>query len=425
MFRRARLRLMSWNVGILALIMGVLGTAVFMLYDSNLYSDVDQALQSDLGDDAARAAFQVFQRGSCIALPAPPSSPMSAQSPTGFASVDCQDRPVYGTPIYPAGLRAALAGKFDKRTIDLGGDHYRVISAGLQRQSVGGQLETGEAIQVWRSVDSQIEERNRLLQVLFGGGIAGLILAGLAALFLAERALGPIRLAFNRQRQFIADASHELRTPLTLIRSSAEMVACSADRLEPEDALLLDDIMDEVDHLSQLVTDLLTLARVDAGQITIKPDLVDVSILAERVNDDVRPLAGDKQIAQSIETDRHAIVMGDELRLRQLILILMDNAIKYTDSGGRVDLSVLRENGHVDLTVSDTGVGIPADAVPHVFERFYRVESARTHESGGTGLGLSIADWIVRAHKGGIHINSEPGKGTRVRVSLPAADAKS
>jgi two-component system sensor histidine kinase CiaH len=425
-FHQARLRLVAWNVAILAIILLALGAVVYILFERHLYADVDQVLRND----ATAAAYQTVQYTVfspvnppvCEVSPIIPLSSYSPADPTQYAVVDCHGQPVMHKAIYPAGLEGALNGRYDLRTIqDSAGNYWRVYSQPIQVVELGHTY-TVAALQDWSLVNSQIEALQRLLQVLIGGGLVGLLLAGGAGLFLAERALVPIRRAFNRQRQFIADASHELRTPLTLIRSSAEMVAQSADRLESEDAELLNDIIHEVDRLSRLVTDLLTLARVDADRLELKLDLVDLAALARQTHDDVEPLAREKHLQHTVEVQGSSVVMGDEVRLRQLLLILLDNAIKYTEPGGNIALSVSHEDGHVALTVSDTGIGIPAESLPHIFERFYRVESARTHETGGAGLGLSIADWIVRAHKGSIHVDSEPGKGTRVRVELPAAN---
>jgi signal transduction histidine kinase len=143
--------------------------------------------------------------------------------------------------------------------------------------------------------------------------------------------------------------------------------------------------------------------------------------LAGDVARQMKLLADEKQIAVNLETNGAAIVQGDEQRLGELLLILMDNSIKYTDTGGHVDVNVDRSDGRVQVAVSDNGVGIPQESLPHVFDRFYRVDKARSREIGGSGLGLAIARWIAEKHDGRIDIASEPGKGTKVTVDLPAA----
>jgi signal transduction histidine kinase len=425
-FTRARWRLVGAYSAIIAIILISLSVAVFILFQQNLYADVDHPLQAVGKRYAAKfGPASAYTAGSCVVqipafLPGLPESAYYDQ----VSVVACNHVSVYATDsfhpngIFSQGINEALGDRTSLQTVHVEGHYYRVYTIPFRPDR--GSRPVG-AVQVFRNVDNQVEELERLTQVLIGGGLVGLVVAGIAGFFLAGRTLSPIRVAFDHQRKFIADASHELRTPLTLIRSSAEMVSTSADNLQPEDAELLDDIMSEVDRMSRLVSDLLTLARVDNSQVTLDVDPVDVSELATQVNQDIEQLAKQKSVTTSVQAQAPMLVIGDELRLRQLLLILLDNAVKYTKPGGTIETSVGRENGHVSLTVADSGVGISQDALPHVFDRFYRADGARTHEAGGAGLGLSIAHWIVQAHHGEIVIRSKPGKGTVVTVELPVA----
>jgi signal transduction histidine kinase len=199
------------------------------------------------------------------------------------------------------------------------------------------------------------------------------------------------------------------------------MLALHSEQLPEGDSELVGEIIYETDHLNRLVGDLLTLARADAGSLELNARPVDFRALVSDVHDDLSRIAEANGITSEVSLNGPVTVQGDEGRLRQLLLILLDNALKYTDPGGRVDIALARDDNRARLVVSDTGIGIPAEDLPHIFERFYRVDRAREHESGGTGLGLSIAQWIVQAHHGNIKVDSDVGRGTRFQIDIPAA----
>ncbi len=247
----------------------------------------------------------------------------------------------------------------------------------------------------------------------------------MGGLFLADRALVPIRMAFRRQREFVADASHELRTPLAILRASTEVLdrelqeAAPAVAASPDIREVVDNLLSETDRMSHLVGDLLTLARADSGDLQLEIRPMDLAEVAEGVARKVGLLARNKGIELATSLPQSLPMEGDAARLEQMLLILLDNAVKYTDAGGRVDLTVETRGTRAELRVSDTGIGIPARDLPRIFERFYRVDKARTRAEGGTGLGLAIARWIIDAHRGSVHVESEPGRGTIFTILLP------
>jgi two-component system sensor histidine kinase CiaH len=276
-------------------------------------------------------------------------------------------------------------------------------------------------MEVGRSTEPEEQALQRLLLVLVGGGGAGLLLALAGGYVLAGRALRPIRAAMDSQRAFIADASHELRTPLSVMRANAELLKRHPSEPVGTNPEAVDDIIGESDRLGRLVGQMLTLAQADAGQATLSLSEVALDELAEDVARGMRLLAERCGVAFEAEVDGPLRLRGDGDRLRELMMILTDNAIKYTDAGGRVRLEVRRASGgKATVRVSDTGRGIPPEALPHVFDRFYRVDKARSREAGGTGLGLAIARWIAEAHGGSIRAESAPGVGTTFTVELPA-----
>lgn len=227
--------------------------------------------------------------------------------------------------------------------------------------------------------------------------------------------LASLEEAQRSQQRFVADASHELRAPLTTIQGNLELVR-RADLPAAERAEALGEAEREATRLGRLVTDLLALAHADSGA-DIRRAPVDLDALVLDVFQAARPLAHGR--ALTLDPLEPVQVCGDADRLTQLVLILLDNALKYTPEDGSVTLGLRQDGGHVEIHVRDTGVGIGTADLAHVFERFYRADPARGRDPGGTGLGLSIARWIVVQHGGTIDLQSQPGQGTRVSVQLP------
>jgi heavy metal sensor kinase len=230
--------------------------------------------------------------------------------------------------------------------------------------------------------------------------------------------IGRLERSFGEMRRFTADASHELRTPLTAIRLEAEAVSDRAGTVA-ECKVLAGSILEECGRLARLTDQLLALAREDAGIADREPERVDLGGLVGGVADALRAVAEAKQVTMATDLAPGAVVKGDPIRLRQLAMNLIDNAIKYTPEGGSVRVAVGPSDRSAVVVVADTGVGIPADHLPRVFDRFYRVDKARSRELGGTGLGLSIARSIVTAHGGSIELASRPGSGSTATVVLP------
>jgi heavy metal sensor kinase len=226
--------------------------------------------------------------------------------------------------------------------------------------------------------------------------------------------------AFQYSRRFMADASHELRTPLTVLRG--ELESCLQ---EPSLALewreRLGSALEEVERLAGIVEGLFAISRLDAGEAAAEWVRLDLARLAAATADQMSLLAEDKNIQVTCAAAEPVWVQGDRARLKQVVVNLLDNAIKYTLQGGAVALTVTTIDSKAMLEVADNGIGIPAEALPRVFDRFFRVDKARSRELGGAGLGLSIVKSICTAHHGRVEANSLPGRGSRFRVELPLA----
>ena len=246
-------------------------------------------------------------------------------------------------------------------------------------------------------------------------------LGRLAATF--NEMIAKLEESFRRVKHFTADASHELKTPLTILRGEVE-VGLKKKRTLAEYQRILNSNLEETDRMSRIVNDLLTLSRADMGELTMGREKVELSSLAREVWDDLQILAQERGVLLKFMDDGFTKVEGDPLFLRQLILNITENGLKYTPAGGEVELKVKgdRDQRVVRIFVSDTGIGIAPKDRKRVFDRFFRTDKARTRKTGGAGLGLSICQWIAQAHEGQIKVKSTVGKGSTFTVTLPMQD---
>jgi two-component system, OmpR family, sensor histidine kinase CiaH len=289
------------------------------------------------------------------------------------------------------------------------GDRQRVLSTRVEQNGVMA------LIQVERSVEPEHEALGKLLAGLLIGGAGGIILAAIGGWFLAGKSLAPVRVAFARQHAFVSDASHELRTPLAVIRANAEFI-----QQEQPDNTEARDIVGETDRLSALVDALLAVAR---GQKHANGSMADIDLgeLIDKTTASFEPLAAERGLELSAATAEDVSVQGDREQLQQVIVILLDNAVRYTSEGGRIHVQARRDGSNAIVTVHDTGIGIGEQELERVFERFYRADEARNRQAGGVGLGLAIARELVMRHGGRISVESTEGAGSTFTIQLPAA----
>jgi signal transduction histidine kinase len=312
-------------------------------------------------------------------------------------------------------LQAALATGNDLRTVTLAdGRRVRILTYRLTRD------DGPAALQLGRVLSDQEQVLGQLTFGLLTLGSLSMVLVGIASWWLAGGALRPAQEAWERQQRFIASASHELRTPLTLIRASTEVALRGVKPDDADQRELLGDVLAESDHMRRLVDDLLTLSRLDSGRMPLVLAPVELPPLCCELQRQVARLGDERGVTVTVE-EVAGIVRADPERLRQVLLILLDNALRHTPAGGHVALAATGEGRLIRLNVSDTGCGIAPEHLPHIFERFYRADQARGRESGNAGLGLAIAKGLVEAMGGQIGATSAPGRGTTVWLTLPAA----
>jgi signal transduction histidine kinase len=225
-----------------------------------------------------------------------------------------------------------------------------------------------------------------------------------------------------RSRQFAANVTHELRTPLTILRGETEL-ALRNGREQDQLRQVLESNLEEISRMSYLIEDLLLLSKSDLGEIPLKMEALDLTGLALELHHQTQLLANAKNISVQLQTpEEQVIIQADSLRLRQVLLNLLTNAIKYTPDNGEISISLEANDEKVEIAISDTGMGIGSEHLEKIFERFYRINKTHNRNDGGSGLGLAIVKWIVDAHRGMIKVSSIPGQGSKFSISLPLSE---
>ena len=360
-----------------------------------------------------------------------PGSSGGEDSSDGEGEVEGELSPIFVVPSVPSGNNtpsppnvpvtkiidaaassAAAKNGADLRTITLdNGSRVRLLTypTGMSSPAV---------LQVGRELSDQDRVLNQYLTGLFILGLIASLMLALVSWWLAGRSLGPAQKAWDQQQSFVSNASHELRTPLTLIRATADFGLRAHPDQEQEQ--VLQDVVDEADYMNRLVDDLLLLSRLDANRLQLEKAIIPISDLLSETIRQMERLAQEKGVTPALDAAKGTI-LGDRARVRQVLLILLDNALRFTAPGGAIRLSARPSGKFVEITVADNGSGIAPEHLPHLFERFYQIRTNATDDSRSNGLGLSIAKALIEAQKGSIRIESAPGRGTRVHIFLPAA----
>jgi signal transduction histidine kinase len=425
LLRRVRLQLVLWSGGVTLALLVLLGIALYVAVDRSLSTSGTAQLVN-------QASRLTGGRPRPDVLPEGGFNFGGPASGTFAMVVDDSGDPVVRSGRIPSGLpvmasidAARESGQRDIReaSVQIGGTSVDEVTDTPVRVLTDPVTFRGQRIYLQIVGDRSTEERTLQVLVLIlvvGGAVALVIASGVGAAY-ANRALVPIReslldqrQALRRQREFAADASHELRTPLTVIRASVDDLERHPKQQVANVGTALTDIRDEVDHLTSMVEDLLLLARSDSGAIALEQVPVDLGDVASSGASGMSLLASERDVALVVDPVP-AEVIGDPARLRQLVAILVDNAIRHSPRGSRVDVRVRTDGPDAVLVVEDDGPGIRSDDLPRVFDRFYRAAGA---PGGGTGLGLAIAAWIVERHGGLIAAANRDTAGARFTVRL-------
>ncbi len=469
-----RLQLTLWYTGVFALLLFLAGIFLYLHLEFSLGKSLDSAIQAhgqQIANDITYRNGRISVHDATADLPGFDKKVSQRHVSDGDVNyeilvrlLDAQGHPVHATPAFfnlkvPAvSITQPLQGQpwQDTITTQDGSEQVRLYSRVL--------TEDGKpfgVIQVGQSLEDLHETLHHIVEELMLLGLVVLAFSAVGSYLLASRALAPIHSlirtarsikggdlsqrvpvseahdelhflaitlnemlesldhTFARQRRFVADASHELRTPVAVIRSTTDVALLHAST-QQEYISVLSNVNSEAERLSRLINDLLALARGDEGKTKFERELVQLDQLVDIVAANAEPLAVEHGVTIQRSVLEPVTILADEARLIQMVMNLIDNAILYTNRGGTVTVSVAWKQEQASISIQDNGVGIAPEHLPHIFERFYRVDPARTRTEGGSsGLGLAIVEWIVRAHKGTINVDSQPGKGTTFTVNLP------
>jgi len=457
-----RVRLTIWYGCGLALIMILFASALYLVMSRALEDQIDHSLE-DAAMAAARSLeehrFGPFLLLDDLAQAFPELALLDKFfqifGPQGQITLQSANITTRNIPLSESAMQAALQGQATYESVRFqGGISIRLLSYPIKHgDTLVNILRVGTSL---RPVEEML---NRLVFVLLIGSPLAVIVSMFGGWFLAGRALRPVdtitlaaqriaagdltqrihttsadeigRLAstFNdmiarleasiRQiRQFSADASHELRTPLTITKGETEL-ALRKERTPEVYREVLESNLEEIDRMSRIVDELLFLSRADLGEIKIAKEPVQLDQLVQEIQHQAIVLGKDREVETVLGTLEPTEVVGDEWRLRELLLNIVDNAIKYSQEKGTVEINLEHANGMAKISVQDNGIGISLDEQKLVFDRFFRSDTARAHAQKGTGLGLAICKWIAETHQGQIQVESPPGQGSRFTIFLP------
>lgn len=413
MFKKTKRRLVILNSLVFLILQNIFGALIYFYTYYSLYHQVDQNLTEKKNhllrerermdrefnlerEENRRFVYILWEKGTKQSQVVPANSISDAE------------RKQFSSLLDQEGLQTAA----------IGGQSYRYINISVSEHQNDSPY---QKIQVVYNLKHEKEMLSHLLMVIGFGSLLSVFIAILAGIYLASKALIPIKRSWDKQQQFVADASHELRTPLSVLKLNLEHLFRHPDHSIEQESETIHQAIQEINYLSKMASDLLTLARSDSDQLQLQQEAVQLDDILHQAVKNFKALASLKHI--ELTADLSPIpLMGDQERLKQLFVILLDNAVKYTKENGVISIKSNLKNSRAIIEITDTGIGIPKEDIPYIFDRYYRGDKARTRHLEGSGLGLSIAKWIVQTHSGKIRITSHEGEGTRVVISLPVND---
>ncbi|PFR13533.1 two-component sensor histidine kinase [Bacillus anthracis] len=406
MFQKTRIRLTIINSLVFIILIGVLGSIIYSYTYKRIYNEVDQSIK------------MIAQYRGKLDVKVPPrkrmeniqiGDPRVTEITWKGETVEIVGDNRKFRAIFEENLERFSPKKLETlQDIEVQGRYFRTFS--LQKN--------GEIVQIVRDITAEESMLNTLFLILVIGCSIGSVCAIGIGFFLAGRALVPIQNSWEKQQQFVSDASHELRTPLAVIQSKTDVLFQSPSATIEEKAMDISTISKECRRLSKLVANLLLLARSDSNQIEMDKKTFEMDTLLEEIVDPYKELASYQEKEMILKVEHGISFMGDRERIHQMMVILLDNAMKYTNEGGQIQINCTQTSSSIRIQVKDDGIGVKEEDIPKLFDRFYQGDKARS-TSEGAGLGLSIANWIVEKHYGKISVESQLGEGTCFEVILP------
>ncbi|MEC2304065.1 MULTISPECIES: sensor histidine kinase [Heyndrickxia] len=411
MFRKTRIKLTALNACVFILLIAVLGTVIYMYVRTHMYSEADQSIY--------RALDRIEKKGGSLAGD-PHGNDIRLRILIWDKNNNLMSTPSDGPDVY---LYEQYAAEFAPahvhlmETIKVAGHYFRTYT-------VKGMMQNEDVkIQFLAQIDGEVLMLHKLMIITIAGCALASLLAVIAGLVLAERALKPIKAAWDKQTQFVSDASHEIRTPLAVIQSRVELLLRKPNETVRDVLPDISTVLNECRRLTKLVSNLLTLARSDSDKIEIERKPFYLDELLREIMDHFSELAAIQGKTLILKSAPPVTFSGDRDRIHQLIVILLDNAMKYTGDGGKIELACFESKNHVGISVQDNGIGLKEEDREKIFDRFFQVSKSRT-KTESLGLGLSIAKWIVEKHSGKIRVDSKLGEGTTFTITFPKKKRK-
>jgi signal transduction histidine kinase len=413
---RLRHRLTIWYVATLGLIIFLLGMGLFAVISYQLSQQLDDSLRSATLELVRAARIREMEAGA------------RGRVVDAVDELNIPDRILYLLDVNGSPIKPAKADNWIRQAARKAGGSGQIILQNevpgdktLRLHAMRFKLASGREL-VAVAVADQVELEDKyadLITAFVVIAFAALFLLAAGGFILVRKSTAPIERSIEFMRRFMADAAHELRTPITILRTRAE-VALQQPREAANYVSALQGIEVEARRLGGIVDSLLVLARADAGERQIEKTRIFLDDIAIDAAGAAQVVARQKNVDVAVDLFEEAPVDGDPILIRQLIMIVLDNAVKFTDAGGQVHVRVSMLDGAPTFAVEDTGIGIKQEELSRVFQRFFRGETARSR-TDGAGLGLSIASWIAREHGADISLSSEPGKGTNLIITFPPA----
>ncbi|OSX92230.1 hypothetical protein S3E15_05826 [Bacillus mycoides] len=407
MFQKTRIRLTILNSLVFILLIGVLGSIIYSYTYKRTYNEVDQSIKM----------ITQYREKFDVKMPPPRKRIENIKIRDPRITIITWNGKIVEIEGDNHKFRSNFEGDLEKFSPKKVGDLQDIEVQGRYFRMFAFQ-EDGKIVQIVRDTTAEEEMLNTLFLILIIGCSIGSLCAIGIGFFLAGRALIPIQNSWEKQQQFVSDASHELRTPLAVIQSKTDVLFQSPSATIEEKAVDISTISKECRRLSKLVSNLLLLARSDSNQIEMDKKTFELDKLLEEIINPYKEIASYQEKAMILKVERDITFMGDRERIHQMMVILLDNAMKYTNEDGHIQIDCTQTSNSIRIRVKDNGIGVKEEDIPNLFDRFYQGDKARSM-SEGAGLGLSIANWIVEKHYGKISVESKWGEGTCFEVIFP------
>lgn len=419
---------MIFNFIVFTIIFGILGLAIYNIVSSSIYKPADNKLE-EMKENINMFTKHNIVDNISVGVPMNSISAPSDSNLTFLERVELNPSLIYllrdknGNILNTVGFESLheYNVNFEKDNID--NVYFTTLSDKYNYRGINykvkGQNNSSVYLQVLVNIDSEIEILDNFTKSLTFCLFVSIILSAIASYILSRMTLKPIVESWKKQTEFVQNASHELRTPLTIIKSMQELLLESPNSKIVDKFEDINIIIDETNRLSKLIEDLMTLSMSDTNKMNLSKDKIDINELIKEVSQNYIEYATLESKTITLNLNYNKEITVDKNKIHELLIILLDNSIKYTEFGDKIIISVVEKENKCLIEIKDTGIGVDEEDLKYIFNRFYRADKARTRKTGGSGLGLSIASSIVLSHGGNISVEKNKPKGLIISIKLP------